>query len=51
MRELRLIEFDNGIEVAEIQYGKVRGAILTEGCDTLDFHLAKHAIKFPLLVL
>ena len=44
MKELHFIEHDKGIEILEVQDGKIRGVILTENADTLDFHLAKHAI-------
>lgn len=45
MREIKIIEMDTGIEVMELWEDKGRGVILTEKMDTLDFHLAKHAIR------
>lgn len=45
MREIRIIEEGNGIEVVEWLDDRERGVLLTERMDTLDFHLAKNAIR------
>ena len=45
MREVKIIEGSKGIEVAEQVGDKRRGVVLTEGMDTLDYHLAQYTIK------